>query len=558
MSNNRVKGNLLGLKKKQKDELSRLFRRRIPQDQVTNQDFNRELCRISFEIGRQVGVLVTRRGQVEHVVVGDAGSIMLPDLGKSRGVPSHLRGLRYIHTHLQGESLNDEDLTDLVLLRFDLILAVTVDDEGYPGPSHLAHILPRNSDGKEVELYDSFSPGRLDLDFQELIASLEEEIARKRPQLTGRDKEGVILVGTEPDGSRSRASLDGLAELRELARSAGVDVVGEVVQKRKKVHPKTVLGKGKLREVLVKAMQLGAVTLVFDRELSPSQLNAIQEVAELKVIDRSQLILDIFAQRAKTREGKIQVELAQLRYNLPKLVGKGVDMSRLTGGIGGRGPGETKLEIDRRRVRERITHLEKQLNKARKTRQQKREKRKSRQVPVVSIIGYANAGKSTLLNQLTNSEVGVQDKMFATLDPASRRLRFPREREIVITDTVGFIRELPKDLFNAFKATLEELEDADLFLHVVDAADPSWEGQISAVEKILEEMEFQHTPRILVFNKSDLLSEIEQKACLNRQPGAIPVSALDRQTFRPLLAAMEQKLFQETASDIVAWQSLGF
>jgi len=558
MSNNRVKGNLLGLKRKQQTELERLFRRRIPTDHVTTHEFNRELCGISHEIGRQVGVLINRRGQVEHVIVGDAGSIMLPDLGRSRGNPSHLRGLRYIHTHLGREPLNDEDLTDLVLLRFDLVLAVTMDESGHPGVSHLAHILPRNEEGKTVEIFDPVSPGRMDIDFHELITSLEEEISRKRPDLKGRDKEGVILVGTEPDGSKTMPSIDGLAELRELARSAGVDVVGEVVQKRRKIHPKTVLGKGKLREVLVKAMQLGAVTLLFDRELSPSQVNAIQDLAELKVIDRSQLILDIFAQRARTREGKIQVELAQLRYNLPKLVGKGVDMSRLTGGIGGRGPGETKLEIDRRRVRERITHLERQLDKSRKTRQQKREKRKSRQVPVVSIIGYANAGKSTLLNQLTNSEVGVQDKMFATLDPASRRLRFPREREIVITDTVGFIRELPQDLFNAFKATLEELEDADLFLHVVDAADPSWEGQISAVEKILEEMEFENTPRIIVFNKTDVIGELELKARLNRHPGAIPISALERGTFRPLLEKMEQRLFAETEPDAVAWQSLGF
>ncbi len=556
MSNNRVKGNLLGLKKEQKDKLERLFRRRIPPHDVTTHEFNRELCTISFEIARQVGVLISRRGNIEHVIVGDAGSIMLPDLGRSRGNPVHLRGLRYIHTHLDEQPLNDEDLTDLVLLRFDLVLAVTMDESGFPAASHLAHILPRNDEGKPVEIYKPFQPGRLDIDFQDLVGSLEEEIARKRPDLRGRDKEGVILVGTEAEGKGS--SIDSLAELRELARSAGVDVVGEVVQKRKKVHPKTVLGKGKLREVLVKAMQLGAVTLLFDRELSPSQVNAIQNLAELKVIDRSQLILDIFAQRARTREGKIQVELAQLRYNLPKLVGKGVDMSRLTGGIGGRGPGETKLEIDRRRVRERINHLERQMNKSRKTRQQKREKRRSRQVPVVSIIGYANAGKSTLLNQLTNSEVGVQDKMFATLDPASRRLRFPREREIVVTDTVGFIRELPKDLFNAFKATLEELEDADLFLHVVDAADPSCEGQIAAVNNILHEMEFFETPRIIVLNKTDLISELKLKARLSRMREAIPISALDRQSFRALLEAMEEKLFAETEPDETAWQSLGF
>jgi len=394
------------------------------------------------------------------------------------------------------------------------------------------------------------------------MRSLEEEFQRHRPRLNGREKEGAILVGVLTAGKHpapyNGPEIDSLAELRELARSAGLDVLAEVVQKRAQVHPRTVLGPGKLREVVVRAMQLGAVSLVFDRELSPGQVNALQEFTELKVIDRSQLILDIFAQRAASREGKLQVELAQLRYRLPRLVGRGVDMSRLMGGIGGRGPGESKLESDRRRVRDRITRLEREIKNIRRTRGQKRERRRGRELPVASIIGYTNAGKSTLLNQLTNSQVAVEDKMFATLDPVSRRLRFPRERELIITDTVGFIHELPRDLMAAFRATLEELEEADLFLQVVDAADPSWEGQILAVENILAELEFQDTPRLIAFNKADLLSPLELKVRLAKFPAAVALSALDRKSFRPLLEAIELELFKEIEKTETGWSSLGF
>ncbi len=561
MSQDKIHGNLKGLGKQKKDEISRLLRRRLPPGEITTQEFSRELCGLSSSVGRQIGVLVNRRGQVERVMVGDAGSIMLPDLGRSRGDASRFRGLRYLHTHLAQEPLNDDDLTDLILLRFDLVLAVAVDEEGFPGPSFLAHLLPENPEGKTVETYPPFAPGRLDIDFLDLMRSLEEEFARSRPPLKGKGKEGVILTGIVLAGEKDASAengIDGLAELRELARSAGVDVLAEMAQRRQKIHPRTVIGPGKIRELVMKAMQLGAVTLIFDRELTPAQVNSLQKITELKVIDRSQLILDIFAQRAKTREGKIQVELAQLRYNLPRLVGRGVDMSRLMGGIGGRGPGETKLEIDRRRVRERIGRLEKDLENMRRTRVQKRERRVSRGVPVVSIVGYTNAGKSTLLNQLTDGAVDVEDKLFATLDPTSRRLRFPREREIIVTDTVGFIHELPRDLYEAFRATLEELEDADLFIHVVDASDPSWEGQVKAVERILEDLELIGVPRVLAFNKVDKIEPFERNLRLSLRPGSVAVSALDRKTLRPLLEAVEKALFEDNDRQAEAWASLGF
>jgi GTP-binding protein HflX len=306
------------------------------------------------------------------------------------------------------------------------------------------------------------------------------------------------------------------------------------------------MGEGKIKEVVIQALQLGATLLIFDQDLSPAQVRSISELTDLKVIDRSQLILDIFARRAHTLDGKVQVELAQLKYILPRLMGKGTAMSRLMGGIGGRGPGETKLETDRRRLRDRISRLEKQLEALARGRMQRRQKRIRAGVPIVSIVGYTNAGKSTLLNALTQSEVFTEDLLFATLDTSTRRLRFPMEREVIITDTVGFIRHLPKSLLGAFKATLEELEDADLLLHVIDLGNPRFEEHIRAVERILQDLELDRIPRLRVFNKVDLLPE-EEIVPLCRRFDAIPVSARNRRTFEPLLAELERRFWPAEA-----------
>jgi GTP-binding protein HflX len=291
-------------------------------------------------------------------------------------------------------------------------------------------------------------------------------------------------------------------------------------------------------------MQLDANVLIFDPDLTPGQAHAIADFTDLKVIDRTMLILDIFAQRANSRDGKLQVELAQLRYRLPRLHEKNTMMSRLTGGIGGRGPGETKLEENRRRARERITRLEREIEQFSRQRAGRRAERGRRGLPVVAIVGYTNAGKSTLLNTLTNSDVLAEDKLFATLDPTTRRLRFPREREIIIADTVGFIRDLPRDLAQAFRATLEELDQADLLLHVVDAADPDNEQQIAAVERILTDLGLAETPRLLVMNKVDLLDRAGASGAPVALSG-IPVAAVDRATLPPLLAAIELALWKE-------------
>ncbi|HEY2903145.1 MAG TPA: GTPase HflX, partial [Polyangia bacterium] len=329
-------------------------------------------------------------------------------------------------------------------------------------------------------------------------------------------------------------------ELRELCRTAGVGVMGVIEQRRPDADPKYLIGRGKLEEVLIRAMQLDANVLIFDPDLTPGQAHAIADFTDIKVIDRTMLILDIFAQRAKSRDGKLQVELAQLRYRLPRLHEKNTMMSRLTGGIGGRGPGETKLEENRRRARERINRLEREIERFSAQRAGRRAERGRRGLPIVAIVGYTNAGKSTLLNTLTASDVLAEDRLFATLDPTTRRLRFPREREIIIADTVGFIRDLPPDLAAAFRATLEELDEADLLLHVVDAADPDNEQQIAAVERILTDLGLAETPRLLVMNKIDRL-----------EPGAplpapgIPAAAVDRATLGPLLAAIEFALWKE-------------
>ncbi|HYX28512.1 MAG TPA: GTPase HflX [Pyrinomonadaceae bacterium] len=553
-------GNTQGLKPNQLRRIEKLYQRRISPKEIVTPEFARQLSELSHETNRQIGALIDRKGYVEYVIVGDARRIELPDFKRVRVAGDRFRGLRCVHTHLRGEELTRDDLTDLALLRLDLMAAIDVDRQtGLPGMVRAAHLFPTTAEhlhssesNGSFAFLDAALASQLNVDFLELMNALESEMGRNARAARKAAKGDQAILVNVATGSLAEAE-DSMAELRELAQSAGVIVLDEMIQRRLTVDPRTLLGKGKLDELLVRAMQLGADVIIFDRELQPAQVRSISEATDLKVIDRSQLILDIFAQRAQTREGKIQVELAQLKYMLPRLVlGQNSAFSRLAGGIGGRGPGETKLETDRRRVRDRIHRLDKELASHATRREQRRKGRQRHPVPTISIVGYTNAGKSTLLNALTASDVLAESRMFATLDPTTRRLRLPRERDVIINDTVGFIRDLPPDLMNAFRSTLEEIDTSHLLIHLVDAANPRWRQQIISVERILTELHVNEIPRLLVFNKADLvdpaaMDAMRRQASIEFGADALAICARDRQSLTVLLNRIEQSLMH-TAS----------
>jgi GTPase len=540
-----IHGNTTGLKPGAKRALERLGQRRVPASRVVTPELAHSMALVSAETGRQVGLFIDRGGQVVQVAVGDASKIDLPDFGRLRAAEARFRGLRLVHTHLRSEPLSRDDLTDLTRLRLDMVVAVGVDPEGRAGAVYLAHLLPPSLSGELTRQLGPLNLGAIDIDFLELIGSLEEEFRKEvRGRRVDMPSGRAVLVHVSTDRRRAAEAERSLDELAELSRTAGVEVADRIVQFREKPDRLYVMGRGKLEEVVIRARQKDAELLILDCDIGANQARAIGDLTDLKVIDRTQLILDIFAQHALSTDGKLQVELAQLKYLLPRLGARDDALSRLTGGIGGRGPGETKLEIGRRRARDRVSRLEQRLEQLSRARSQRRAKRQRSGVPVVSIIGYTNAGKSTLLNQLTRSDVLVEDKLFATLDPASRRLRFPREREIVVTDTVGFIRDLPKELLAAFKATLEELDDARLLLHVIDASDPSFKDQIRWVEETLMDLDLHGKDRLLVLNKCDRVPQ-GVVAAEAAQMGAVALSAVDRNTFGPLMEAMEVRLWPD-------------
>lgn len=544
-----IYGNQAGLSPQALRSLERLYRRRIQDDVLFTPELARHLAEASGLARRQVGVLVGRTGEIEYVLAGDASKIDLPDLGRHRAAEGRFRGLRLLHTHLHGEDLNQDDIVDLVRLRLDLVCVFLLDPAGEATKVSYAYNVPGVPGATPYQVVGPLAPSAVSLQPRLLLAELEAELAKRRRgrKIVAKDGRAILLhvASNDAPGARGLAEVS-LVELTELAHTAGVEVVHQEIQLRPRLDARYVMGRGKLEQIILRAAELDADLLVFDRNLSPAQAAAIAKLSDMRVIDRTQLILDIFAQRAQSKDGKLQVELAQLKYALPRLGQKDDSLSRLTGGIGGRGPGETMLEVGRRRARERVNQLERELKAQAKHRAERRRRRAGRGVPTVAIVGYTNAGKTTLLRALTGDDVRASDQLFATLETRSRTLRAGFAgyggREVILTDTVGFIRDLPSDLMAAFRATFEEAASADVIVHVVDASDDAAPDHIETTLQLLDDLKLESVPGVLVYNKWDRLAFGQKALRKGQQPNAIAVSALDRESLIPLIDAIAEAL----------------
>ncbi|NDJ25857.1 GTPase HflX [Nostoc sp. B(2019)] len=570
-------GNLQGLKSSQLKQLQRLYHQRIPGDRITTSEFSQRLAAISTEVNQPVCAYLNRRGQVIRVGVGTPRQTQIPPLELPRYGAERLSGIRCIATHLKPEPPNEAALTAMALQRLDALVVLNITGTGftrrgggatgYVKEAYLAHLTPQESRtlvasppaSKVVEnqvqspSWNISPPLSLDdlaeQDLVDLVENLEAEFQREFiAQEVDADHDRVLIVGLMTSERSPQRFQDTLVELARLVDTAGGDVLQTVQQKRSRIHPQTVVGEGKVQEIALTAQTLGVNLVVFDRDLSPSQVRNLEMQIGIRVVDRTEVILDIFAQRAQSRAGKLQVELAQLEYMQPRLAGRGRTMSRLGGGIGTRGPGETKLETERRAIQQRISRLQKEVNQLQAHRSRLRQRRQHREVPSVALVGYTNAGKSTLLNALTNAEVYTADQLFATLDPTTRRLVIPHgetdePQEILITDTVGFIHELPTSLMDAFRATLEEVTEADALLHLVDLSHPAWLSHIRAVREILAQMPVTPGPALVAFNKIDQASSETLALAREEFPLAVFISASQRlglETLRQRLAQLIQ------------------
>ncbi len=579
--------NAKGLKKSEIQQLERLLTKRIPKDKILTLDLADTVAEISHEIGHPVSVVINRRGQVVNVTVGAAGQVNTPELRGVRVGPGRLCGHRIVQTQLnsdtvklakkkasikdgddttsngtQVEVFSKESLQCLARNRLDLLAQIEVDPQGPFSRAHgeqtkmadvvyIAHLLPgRDSEGRLWKvLPPQTARGAQEDDFEELISSLEDEFRTQAPGLpVAEGEERAVLVDLISASADSWQVEDDLDELAQLARAAGATICGRITQARPMPHPKHFLGSGKVQEVALMAQELGANLVIIDQELSPAQQRNLEDMVGVKVLDRTELILDIFSQRARTKEGKLQVELAQLKYLYPRLIGKGQVLSRLGGGIGTRGPGETKLEVDRRRIRSRINALEKETERIRSYRDTQRRQRVAQNLPVVALVGYTNSGKSTLLNALTKSDVFVEDKLFATLDPTTRKTVLPDGSTFLISDTVGFIKKLPTSLVAAFRATLEEVSEADVLLHVVDSSHPNVLDQIVSVFDVLSELSAVDKPIITVLNKADKVRPEDLAWLAAQVPSPIITSATNRIGFGSLLTQV-QELLSEVRPD---------
>jgi len=541
-----------GLKPYQQKQLQRLYQLRLPPNRLVTVEFAQRLGSLTQDLeGQPISVYLNRRGQVIHVGLGSPFETQIPAWELPRQGAERLSGIRCITTQTGAGGPGQKALTAMALQRLDALITLSVSKAGgqrrrggtatgFVNCAYLAHLVPQG--GRRWQVSEPLPLGILaEQDLQELVAELEDGFRR---QLTARqvdlDQERAILVGLQETRQSHEELMDGLAELSRLVESAGGQVLQMLWQRRESPNSATVIGSGKVQELALLVQDLGANLVVFDRELTPSQVRTLEEAVGVRVVDRSEVILDIFAQRARTRAGKLQVELAQLQYLLPRLAGRGRTMSRLGGGIGTRGPGETQLEMERRAIQRRIGKLRQEVEELRRHRQRLRQRREGSQIPVVALVGYTNAGKSTLLNALTHAQVYVADQLFATLDPTTRRLELPDHQAVLLTDTVGFLTELPEQLVDAFQATLEEVTEADALLHVVDLSHPNWEGQIEAVEKLLDGMPLATGPRQLVFNKIDRLDPEWVEDVRLLYPKALFVSAATGQNLNQLRCTLAQ------------------
>nr|WP_041596743.1 GTPase HflX [Halothece sp. PCC 7418] len=542
-----IHGNLKGLKSSQLKQLQRLYHQRQPRDRATTPEFAQRVAAISTDINQPVSAYINRRGQVIRVGVGSPRETQIPPLELPRYGAKRLSGIRCVTTALKSDPPKKPSLTAMVLQRLDVLVTLTLTGQGfqrrgggatgYVESAYLAHLAPESDPNREQGLYWTVSPPlSLDVvtqqDFLDLVEGLEAEFEREYvAQQVDISHQRVVVVGLMTADLDHQQFADGLAEVTRLVDTAGGEVLQTITQRRSRPHPQTVIGAGKVQEIAIAVQTLGASLVAFDQDLTPAQARNLEQEIGVRVIDRTELILDIFAQRARSRAGKLQVELAQLEYLLPRLVGRGEAMSRLGGGIGTRGPGETKLETERRRIQKRVSRLQQEVNQLQSHRSRMRQQRQKQEVPTIAVVGYTNAGKSTLLNNLTHAEIYAEDQLFATLDPTTRRLNVPCQGEmktILLTDTVGFIKELPPALIDAFRATLEEVSEADAMLHVVDLSHSAWESQIESVSKILEAMPIMPPESLLVFNKIDQVDSETLSYAKEHFPEAVYISAEKR------------------------------